>query len=916
MIHMFKHTDKTISLQEPVTGYALGVDVGGSHISSAMVDLSDGEILKHTLCREVVDTNADRYFILQQWIRTLKSSLSGCAPGELQGIGISMPGPFDYDKGISLINGVHKYDSLFGINLRQVFIDELSLGENVPVIFENDASCFGLGESLEGEAKGFKKTIVITLGTGLGATFLRNRKIIKNGNGVPPKGFLYNIPFEGGIAEDFISTRGILKSYNQLTGIQLISAKEIAEKAILQKDIYALKSFEIFGRHLAKCLQPWLIAFKTDCLVIGGSISKSSSLFFPSFQNELGKKNIKITIKISKRMELSSITGAAALVKEKEKMYGKNDVLSKTWRKSSQPLLPENASGLGTRPGEYDMYPFHKLENEHIYSGYESLAKWISDQKLMIIDGFVGVNWDAIRQECSEYFKQKNIKALWFQMSAFEKPGKEIEEMVKPFLGEPGTVWGTKTTLGLEDFYDTEKLASLHPDSNYDVNIIIGPGASLSHWKASVIYVDLPKNELQYRMRAGSITNLGASTIDHPSQMYKRFYFVDWVVLSEYRKRIKEHISIIADGQRQDELNWALHSSIKKGFEYISQNIIRARPWFEAGAWGGQWLKKHVPSLNQNEVNYAWSFELIAPENGVVFESDGNLLEVSFDWLMEFDEKAILGKDAARFGTNFPIRFDFLDTFDGGNLSIQCHPSLSYIQKEFGEKTTQDETYYILDCKDEAKVYLGFQENIDPAEFKSALEKSVVENKTIDVEKYIQALPSKKHDFYLIPNRTVHSSGTNNLVLEISATPYIFTFKMYDWLSLDLNSEPRPISIEYAFNNLDFSRKGDKVKEELVSKPVVIEDKKDYQIVHLPTHKDHFYDVHRIDLVKEAVISTEEQCHILMVVEGQSVLVKSKNGDQKTFHYAETFVIPAAAGEYTLINQGSEPIKVIKAFVK
>lgn len=327
-------------------------------------------------------------------------------------------------------------------------------------------------------------------------------------------------------------------------------------------------------------------------------------------------------------------------------------------------------------------------------------------------------------------------------------------------------------------------------------------------------------------------------------------------------------------------------------------------------------MKENIRQLNPDAVNYAWSFELIAPENGIVFESDGFLLEVSFDTMMFLRNKNVLGKFADQFGDEFPIRFDFLDTIDGGNLSIQCHPNKKYIQDNFGESITQDETYYILECEDNAKVYLGFQEDIKPESFKQKLEESQEHNIELAVEDFIQVHDAKKHDLFLIPNGTVHSSGKGNLVLEISATPYIFTFKMYDWLSLDLDGKPRPINIDHAFNNLDFSRKGDKVQEELISKPYVLEDGADFQIIHLPTHKDHFYDIHRVEFENEVELTTDGSCQLLMLVEGDAVYVESSDGEVLKFAYAETFVIPAAAESYKLINKGQKRIKVIKAFLK
>jgi mannose-6-phosphate isomerase class I len=592
----------------------------------------------------------------------------------------------------------------------------------------------------------------------------------------------------------------------------------------------------------------------------------------------------------------------------------KKTKLSKEWRKTGQFLLPERKPFIPG--GKYDIYPSFKLDDDQIAEGFKQLAEYISRYEIVVIDGYAGVFYDFFRESLDACLKEMGITASWKTTSAFLKPQDVIEGMISPFTGGDDPVFGKRCDLNLEDFFDITRLKELKPDPAAGVNILTGPGASLSGWEGLLVYIDIPKNELQFRARAGSITNLGASEAADPKAMYKRFYFVDWVVLNKHKQKLLPEIDLIIDGQSPENPVWMSAALLRNSLYLMSRSFVRVRPWFEPGVWGGTWIKDHIEGLNKNEPNYAWSFELIVPENGILLESSGIMLEVSFDCLMYQEAEAVLGDCYDRFNTNFPIRFDFLDTFDGGNLSVQCHPRPGYIKEHFGEDFTQEETYYILDTKENAVVYLGFNDDIDQAVFRNDLEKSFVESKPLNIEKYVQKHIASKHDLFLIPYGTIHGSGINNLVLEISSTPYIFTFKMYDWVRADLDGKPRPLNIGRGMENLYFERKGEYVKDNLISKPVIIKEGNGWQIWHLPTHETHLYDIHRYVFSKSIEAETGNQCHVLSLVEGESILVETQNGFSQVFSYAETFFIPAAAGAYRITNHSKGEAIVVKAFVK
>lgn len=584
------------------------------------------------------------------------------------------------------------------------------------------------------------------------------------------------------------------------------------------------------------------------------------------------------------------------------------------FRKTSQHLMPYRKPQ-PIKDG-YDIYAAFTIPDNRISDDLNQLASILVTHKIVIIDGYHGVFFHEYQEKLEKLFHTKGLKVKWYSTYDYLKPESKIIEMCKPFAGGDDPVFGKRTTLSFQDFFRIDELCSLQPDEHADINIVIGPGAALTGWEGLTIYIDIPKNEIQYRSRSGSTGNIGLTDTSDPKQVYKRYYFIDWIMLNEHKRSLLPEMDIIADGQHVDTLLWMTGNHFRETLELMAHSPFRVRPWFEPGAWGGTWIIDNIAGLNRDVPNYAWSFELIVPENGIIFESSGLLLEVSFDFLMYAKAKEILGHCFERFQYEFPIRFDFLDTFDGGNLSIQCHPRPDYIKQHFGESFTQEETYYILDTKDNASVYLGFQEDIDPAAFRETLEESFRDGKPVKIEKYVQKHPASKHDLFLIPYGTIHGSGKNNLVLEISSTPYIYTFKMYDWLRPDLDGKPRPLNIQRGMDNLYFDRKGDYVKDKLISKAMLISECEDWKLFHLSTHETHLYDVHRYHFTHEITIETNNRCHVLSLVEGTSILVETDNGIQQRFSYAETFVIPAAAGSYRVINESSSEAMLVKAFVK
>ena len=551
----------------------------------------------------------------------------------------------------------------------------------------------------------------------------------------------------------------------------------------------------------------------------------------------------------------------------------------------------------------------------------DKIKDFNSPKTIVVLDTYHGVYTDEILDN----IKLGQTSATIFDVSTALLAQDKLEALVYPFVTDD-PVFGFVTTLDLAAFFDPEKVAAMQKaiqDVKEGIVLVAGIGASLFVAKADMlVYADMPRWEIQLRFRNNRISNLGADNAAEPfSYQYKRSFFVDWKVCDKHKQTLMDHWDFVLDTTIPDSPKVVSGKAISDGLAKTIQQPFRVVPFFDPGPWGGQWLKE-VIDLDRSAQNYAWGFDCVPEENSLVFDFEGNSFEIPSINLVFTHPVSLLGKDVYNaFGAEFPIRFDFLDTMKGGNLSLQVHPLHDYIKEKFGMGYTQNESYYFLDAKDDTFVYLGLKENINPERMIEDLEAAQEGGTIFDAEKYVEKWQVKKHDHVLIPAGTVHCSGADTVVLEISATPFIFTFKLWDWGRMGLDGKPRPISLEHGKKNIQWDRTAQWTKENLVGQVKEMNSGDGWREERTGLDAQSFIETRRHWFSKKVDHHTGGIVNVLNLIAGREAIVESPNGAFEPFivHFAETFIVPASVGAYTITPHGEsaeQECATIKAYVR
>jgi len=284
---------------EATEDIVLGIDIGGSHITVALVNMGTQSIMEHTYYRAYLNTRADLEHIIDIWVNAINHTFAKENISNKR-IGMAMPGPFDYANGVSYIRDNKKYDALYGHNIKELLAQRLNIDVEQIRMF-NDAACFLQGEVFAGVAKNYNKAIGLTLGTGLGTAVLSN--------GVAHDANLWNSEFKNGKAEDYISSRWFAKRYFELSGINLLDVRALNE--IAAESPVARAVFKEFSENLTLFIKNFIEAETPEVVVLGGNITKAAAWYMPAVNRNLKRYGIEIPVHISDLKENAALLGAA-----------------------------------------------------------------------------------------------------------------------------------------------------------------------------------------------------------------------------------------------------------------------------------------------------------------------------------------------------------------------------------------------------------------------------------------------------------------------------------------------------------------------------------------------------------------------------------------------------------------------------
>lgn len=579
----------------------------------------------------------------------------------------------------------------------------------------------------------------------------------------------------------------------------------------------------------------------------------------------------------------------------------------------------------------YDLRPQINIKGcANGFSSYAAIANELKTEIIkknkknivLAIETYPGVNHAELETYLFPLlFPNKTILTDEYAYSAGE-----VQEKIKDTITED-RVLGVLSQYRIEQFFHEESIEKAKKEIKDTVGLIIvyGIGTTVLSDPDIIVYADLPRWEIQCRYRDENLKNWKTYNAEEDKlRKYKRGYFFEWGMADRIKKNLFKNIDYLLDTTIKKQPTMIDGDSYRKGLAQVAHSPFRLVPFFDASVWGGQWMKEKF-NLDPKMENYGWAFDGVPEENSIILNFSGTKIEIPGNNPVFSNPDELLGpKVRSRFGTSFPIRFDFLDTMGGGNLSLQVHPLVEYAQDIFGIHYTQDESYYIIEATERSTIYIGVKNDINKEDLVADLRKAALGDYTFPDEKYINVLPVKKHDHYSIPAGTIHCGGPDTVVLEISATPNNFTFKLWDWNRLGLDGIPRPVHIDHGAANILVERDTDFVLKQLASLADSdfenLSDQDGVKTERTGLHELEFIETHRHWFNESVVIETHESVNMLNLVEGTSVVVESLNGefDSLLINYGETFIVPESVKQYKIMNAEdiNQKVAVLQAFVR
>ncbi|MFE3263593.1 class I mannose-6-phosphate isomerase [Streptomyces sp. NPDC059215] len=563
----------------------------------------------------------------------------------------------------------------------------------------------------------------------------------------------------------------------------------------------------------------------------------------------------------------------------------------------------------------YDPHPSYQPVDGKVTAGWPNLAAELPlGPCVLAVDGPAAMDWAALTGSLAQALRTAGHDVELLDVRDHYAASAD-ERLAAAPVPDDDPFFTPLSQAQVADLFDS--IPRPERPTQDGVMLVYGPGASLCGPDV-LWYADLPKRYAEAAVSKGELpvgANLGRPA--EPGDLVRLFY-TDWPVLDRHRDAITGRVDQWIDAQDTAcpaSLNGA---ALRSTLAHLARGPVRTRPYFNSTPWGGQWAASEL-GFTPQAGNTALGYELIAPEAGVlVGEKGGAQVEVPFQLLCVEHPEDMLGEDVhRRFGTSFPIRFDYLDTMGGGNLSLHLHPQEQYMREVFGWPYTQHETYYVTASEDGAQVLLGLTEEADLDVMRRQVEDAIDNGTVLPVEDHIQSHPAAQGQLFMIPAGTPHASGAGNLVLEVSATPYLYSLRLYDWLRKDAAGASRPLPYEHGFANLDTARRGEDVTKDLIQQPRTVRAGEGWREEVIGALPEMFYAVHRLVVAQGADIldDTAGRFHILNVAAGEGAVIETSDGRTHALAFAETITIPAAVGPYRIRTLGSDEVQIVKALV-